>query len=219
MMKNKWLKRTVIGGIALIIFWGVLRLTGILQFYNIPTSGNSPAINPGDQIIATNLSSYDRLDFVCYNQTNPKYPSGVWVRRICGMPGDEILIKNGTLFVNGKNVDQSISVMHDYYVSSQVANKLKDEISWPNCDSMTDSCRISIIDNKVANYMQAVRHINNERGVTHNQFNMDWTLDNFGPLVVPKGSLFLLGDNRHNSIDSRMTGLIPEDEVVGVVIN
>ena len=204
---------------ALIVLWDIVRLTGVIQFYDVPTSGNSPTLNPGDQIIATNLSNYDRLDFVCYNQTNPKYASGVWVRRICGMPGDEILIKNGILFVNGKNVDLSISTMHDYYVSSQVANALKDEISWPNCDASNDSCRIAIIDNKVTKSMNAVRYINNEKGIINNQFNKVWTLDNFGPLVIPKGSLFLLGDNRHNSIDSRMTGLVSEDDVVGVVIN
>jgi signal peptidase I len=40
-------------------------------------------------------------------------------------------------------------------------------------------------------------------------------LENFGPVVVPKDSLFVLGDNRHNSEDSRFWGFVPADDVLG----
>lgn len=218
-MKNDWLKRIGMGVIALFLLYGIVRLTGIIQFYDVPTSGNAPTINPGDKIIASNLSTYTRLDFVCYQQNNPSFPSGVWVRRVCGIPGDEIHIQNGTLYVNEKNVDQSISVMHDYYVGSTTAKQLQNEFNWPKCDARIDSCRISIVDKKVTKRMNAVRYINNEKGKINGQFNKEWTLDNFGPFVIPEGMLFLLGDNRHNSIDSRTTGLVPEADIVGVVIN
>jgi signal peptidase I len=40
-------------------------------------------------------------------------------------------------------------------------------------------------------------------------------VENFGPVVVPKDSLFVLGDNRDNSADSRFWGFVPDDDVLG----
>lgn len=39
--------------------------------------------------------------------------------------------------------------------------------------------------------------------------------DNFGPVTVPKGSLFVLGDNRDRSLDSRFWGFVPLEDVRG----
>lgn len=217
-MKKKALFKIAIGVGIIVAIWVICRVTGVLQFYNVPTSGNTPNINPGDNIFATNIINYKRLDFICYDFNDPKFGNGVWVRRVCGLPGDTVQMVNGTFFVNGRNLDQGMKLKHDYVVNYNVAQRLIDEDTFPYCFPNSDSCRIAIEDAKVTPELNAHKFVNNEKGVMHKAFNQNWSLDNFGPIVVPDGKLFLLGDNRSNSVDSRLTGFTNETDVVGVVV-
>ncbi|HEV8700466.1 MAG TPA: signal peptidase I [Candidatus Polarisedimenticolia bacterium] len=45
--------------------------------------------------------------------------------------------------------------------------------------------------------------------------SVPYELDNFGPLAIPEGQYFVMGDNRDDSRDSREWGLVPRDHIVG----
>ena len=96
-----------------------------------------------------------------WNFDNKKY----YIKRIIGLPGDEITIKNKKVYRNGKEIDQSYTL-----------------------DKATET--------------------NGNGQVEVNK------------LKIPKGKLFVLGDNRYNSADSRSTdvGLVSMDKVYGKAV-
>ena len=49
---------------------------------------------------------------------------------------------------------------------------------------------------------------------TKNEFN----IDNYGPIKIPKDSCFVIGDNRHQSDDSRYWGFVAKSNIKGVVV-
>ena len=52
----------------------------------------------------------------------------------------------------------------------------------------------------------------------------NWNTDNYGPIYIPEKVVdeelfFVLGDNRHNAVDSRYIGLISKTKIVGIIMN
>lgn len=54
-MKNKWLIALIIFGGVLVLGWMLVRVTGALQMYRIPTPSSEPTINVGDIVFTSNL--------------------------------------------------------------------------------------------------------------------------------------------------------------------
>jgi signal peptidase I len=49
-------------------------------------------------------------------------------------------------------------------------------------------------------------------------YGQRWNQDNFGPVVVPANAYFVLGDSRHNAMDSRYIGAIPKEDFRGTIL-
>jgi signal peptidase I len=121
--------------------------------------------------------------------------SEAWVKRVVGLPGERVQMRHGQLFINGQ------------------AAQLR-------ADGMGQS------ENDDGSRMRAARYIETlPGGRSHPIFKVeaDTAFDNTAEVVVPPGHIFVLGDNRDRSADSRVpanrggVGLLPVENLVGRV--
>ena len=120
-MSNKtldWLKE-VVETIVIAFVLAFLIKTFIVGSFYIPSGSMKPALQIGDRIMAYKvfyrLKNVKRGDIIIF-----KYPLNKrkdFVKRAIGLPGDEILIKNKKVYVNGKLLDEPYAVHSDNWNS------------------------------------------------------------------------------------------------------
>lgn len=218
--KNKIFNKVLLIGSFIVTLFIIAKLSGVLQYAFVPTAGNEPTIKKKSFIVMTNILPYDKFKMIAYNQTNLEYPQGTYVQRLIGTENDEIVIKNGKLYVNNTLID-NFNVKHSYKIDRGYANDLLLKGTEENeIFQIDDNHFITQLSDKELN-----DNFFHERFINPNAdqdirkiYHKDWTADNFGPVRVPGGKLFFLGDNRNASLDSRYLGFVDEKDAVGRVI-
>ncbi|WP_118137415.1 signal peptidase I [Oceanicella sp. SM1341] len=135
-----------------------------------------------------------------------------YVKRLIGLPGDRVQVKESQLYINGAAVETQVA---PDFVEPYVAQGLQTHPgSRPNC-----------INGPVAQGADCVKRAFTETlpgGVTHEILDVTETRgDNTVEFTVPPGEYFFMGDNRDNSIDSRFSqseggvGFVPFENLIG----
>jgi signal peptidase I len=209
-----WLKGAV--DLAVILLVVTAAKTAIAEQFYVPSGSMEPTLLIGDELLATKYAyGYGTASlpvFVAMPNTTrimgalPKrgdvvvfrYPgdwSQTWVKRVIGLPGDRIALHDGLVSINGTPVD----------IQPDGTGQLENE----------DGSR-----------MPAARYIETLPGPRkHMIFKLapNNPRDNMDEVVVPPDHLFVMGDNRDNSADSRVplreggVGLLPVANLVGRV--
>jgi len=204
----------------LFLSWIVLRFAGKVQYYTVQTGDNQPNMEIGQHVIASTFKKPGLLDFICYNHITPAGERQMNIHRICGMPGDKVEIRSGVLLVNDINADSGV-LLHQGYILSRSQHKskvlaadvtLEDDIINGHGDTIvlfTSRQFLRKLNIPAKLYLRPATFMD---GYIRNQWGRPWSIDNFGPVKVPAGSFFVLGDNRYNSTDSRYIGFIPQSE-------
>ncbi len=123
-----------------------------------------PTYENKDVIIVSKISNFDRFDHVVFKAP---YEDEYYIKRVIGLPGDTVEMKEDVLIVNGVEYEEP-------YVNRKTETPMQQRIT------------------------------------------ENFTLEELtGENKVPEGFIFVLGDNRLKSADSRHYGLIPIDSILG----
>ena len=221
------MKKIAIVATVLIGILVVAKMSGALVNYTLPTTSNEPTIPVGSHIFGSSLLQPKVGDFATFRPPLPESPSNdkhIYVKRLCGLAGDEIEMKNGIFYLNGENFDTSLSLQHSYVLDKQTFNSIKQKHPISDFDQAGEVYLVQIKD-KVAEEFgildKKIIQTTAENGApVFEKFNENgqWTRDNFGPITVPNNMVFFMGDNRHYSYDSRYFGFVSIESVTGKVL-
>ncbi|MBX9682254.1 MAG: signal peptidase I [Hyphomicrobium sp.] len=180
------------------------------QPFNIPSGSMKQTLLEGDYLFVSKLSyGYSKYSF----PFSPNLFSGRifsaepkrgdvavfklprdnatdYIKRVIGLPGDEVQMRDGQLFINGQAIPKEPA---GEFVTDEDGEHAR---------------RIPVFKETLPN------------GVSYNVLDSDpnGALDNTAPYKVPEGHFFMMGDNRDNSTDSRVrsaVGFVPLENFVG----
>ncbi|XUU59719.1 signal peptidase I [Erythrobacter sp. HA6-11] len=132
-----------------------------------------------------------------------------YVKRVIGLPGDTIEVRAGQVILNGEAIPK---VRIDDFVIPQSPNT---DCAWGAVEEADSDGQ------RVCRYTRFRETLPNDTSYDVLDFGLAIN-DNYGPRIVPEDRLFVMGDNRDNSQDSRVAaapaggvGLVPQDNLVG----
>jgi signal peptidase I len=187
-----------LASLAAVLVTGLFIITFALQAFEIPSSSMENTLLIGDHVFVNRVQfspqtkwvgpllpyrDIRRGDIVVF--LSPAEPGLYVVKRIMGIPGDHIHLREGLVYRNGEKLDESY-VIHS---GPDVYNPYRDNfplVAPSEYNNVTLAWQLSM-----RQYIQGE------------------------DLIVPPDSYFAMGDNRDVSYDSRYWGFIPKENVIG----
>ena len=176
----------------------------VVEAFQIPSGSMIPTLAVGDHIFVSKfayavgipftntkiaeLSQPKRGDIIVF-----KYPPEQnidYIKRVVGLPGETIEVRRNELFVDGQPMPRELS-----------GAACSDSESASDGEEFRHPCEAWL------------EHLGRETHLTHQDPRLPPS--NYGPVKVPPGQYFCMGDNRDNSKDSRVWGFVPYELIKG----
>src|SRR5882724_11163294 len=189
-----------LASLAAVLVTGLFIITFVMQAFEIPSSSMEDTLLIGDHVFVNRVqfapkSSWvgpllpyrdpRRNEIVVFLHPDPQYAGTYVVKRIIGVPGDKIHLRNGTVYRNGEALDEPY-VLHDRDNASDSYRNNFPAVPGSDGDGLSVNWLVDL-----------PTHVQGE------------------DLVVPPDSYFAMGDHRGVSLDSRYWGFIPRENVIG----
>jgi signal peptidase I len=189
-----------LASLAAVLVTGLFIITFVVQAFEIPSSSMENTLLIGDHVFVNRVQFAPKSswvgpllpyrephfrDIVVFLHPDPEYAGTYVVKRIIGVPGDHIHLRNGVVYRNGQALDEPY-VLHDadrpadsYRNNFPAVPPSDNDGLWPDWSAYLPS------------YVQG------------------------DDLIVPPGHYFAMGDHRGVSLDSRYWGFIPKENIIG----
>lgn len=211
---RSWL-RTIVD-LAVIVLIITVAKSAIAEPYYVPSGSMEPTLKIGDELLATKYSyGYSTASLPLFMNIPatarilgalprrgdvavfraPADSSQIWVKRVIGLPGDRIAMREGRLLINGQPVGLAADGL--------------------GRDESEDGSR-QLVPRFIETLPGGRKHLIFQESTSG-------PINNFPEFTVPAGHLFVMGDNRDNSDDSRVpvsfggVGMLPVSNLVGRV--
>jgi signal peptidase I len=209
------------------IIMALFGMTFIVQAVKVPTGSMQNTINIGDQLLVNKFifapgpplpflpqREIRRGDVIVFkypgNKINPagdSEPDNIpyrtnYVKRVIGLPGETIEVRGEDVYINGE-------LLQEHRVSVTTPNVGKN----PALQIVSDP-QPSGVGSYTAFYSRETRQSFQSDGGIEPASDTNYALPG-NPTPIPEGHYFAMGDNRENSADSRVWGLVPRELIVG----
>jgi len=190
---------------GLLLFFGLMMIfrSAYADWMTVPTASMNPTIIEGDRILVNKHAYGWRIPFTMTRITKGNDPhrgeiavfyspadNKRLVKRVIGIPGDTLEMRNEVLIING----QPQTYSQDFH-----AHELSQDMS--HYDHVFFTEQLSSAQSRVDHSVMFLPGRPAKR--------------NFGPVVIAADHYWMMGDNRDDSADSRYIGLVPRESFVG----